>query len=980
MLRCGWIVLVDRFSIRSVRVDNSIEKESVGMRRVVFFALLGVLISGYISLADAADPMIELEYMFPEPTLEMVDGEYHSVDMPETGKFYDTSGLPLLPVKTAKILMPQGRDVKAINVVPGKRIFLDGEFEIEYGTPAIPMGSNLAFAAMPDQQVYNSDKPFPGNLYSFVSTQFLCGYKILILNLYPVQYNPASGKIWYHENLKVIVAHAPDGPPGLQRAKCRGLRQDRARVKKLVDNPSQALLYSAEVTPMQEPWTYLVITNEAMAPIFQQHLADWKSSRTATHVETVEYIKSQFSGRDLQERIRNFIINAYNNHGTEYVVLGGDGDAGKGKNKSIIPCRGVYGKVVNTLTDQTWIDENIPCDMYYGALDGDWDNDADGIYGEGDSLADPPGTGDSGDEADFHAEVFVGRIPADDAAEALNQIGKIMAYETSSRPKKALLVGEKFSDDPMPDGTWGADYKDEVYSYFPVSWDEPTTMYEKDGLYTTFDLLVAMNSDEHHIVNYAGHSGYYIDMGLNNDEIGSLTNSVYFLAYSQGCNAGGFDQRFDDCIGEHFTVENGGGAAFAYIGNTRYGWYRKGTTNGPSQQFDKQMFHAFFNEGILSIGAALQDSKEDLIGFIGPTGAMRWCYFELCLLGDPETPFGATPLPPDIAPPAKVTDLAAGTPTSNSITLTWTAPDDDSGCPVMQYDIRYSLIDPGENPSDEWWKGATQCEWEPIPKPAGGEETFTATGLSADETYYFALKSVDGVSLWSGISNIATEDTTAGGDRMHVEAITPKPDPESLVRGKNVFWSVSATVLVHDQNRSMVENATVYGDWSGVYTATSVSAVTNADGKAVFTTDYVKGGGTFRFDVTSLVHDGLEHDPGADVQTYIEITAPSSASAPVTEYPTSLENAYPSMANPEVWIPFTLATPEHVVIRIFNMSGRLVRTLDLGQIAPGAYRSKEKAAYWDGRSESGESLASGIYFYTIQAGEFTATKKMAITR
>jgi hypothetical protein len=358
---------------------------------------------------------------------------------------------------------------------------------------------------------------------------------------------------------------------------------------------------------------------------------------------------------------------------------------------------------------------------------------------------------------------------------------------------------------------------------------------------------------------------------------------------------------------------------------------------------------------------------------------MRWCYFELCLLGDPETPFGATPLPADIEAPDAVTNLAALNPTSSSIELTWTAPNDDSRCPAMQYDIRYLSEAPGGDPGS-WWDQATQCEQEPIPKPAGQLETYTVTGLSSGQLYYFALKSADGVPNESEISNIATKSTTAGGDKMHVGAITAEPAPDPLTRGQNVFWRVSATVLVHDQNGNAVKDATVYGDWSGVYSATNVSAVTNVQGKAVFTTDYVKGGGTFYFDVTSLAHDSLEYDPSANEvkPPHIEITTPSSA--PVAEYTTSLENAYPSMANPGVWIPFTLATPERVVIRIFDMSGRLVRKLDLGQMAPGAYRSKEKAAYWDGRSESGESLASGIYFYIMQAGEFTATKKMAIAR
>ena len=69
-----------------------------------------------------------------------------------------------------------------------------------------------------------------------------------------------------------------------------------------------------------------------------------------------------------------------------------------------------------------------------------------------------------------------------------------------------------------------------------------------------------------------------------------------------------------------------------------------------------------------------------------------------------------------------------------------------------------------------------------------------------------------------------------------------------------------------------------------------------------------------------------------------------------------------------------------VAIRIYNVTGRLIRTLDLGHKPAGFYTSKDKAAYWDGRNESGEHVSSGIYFYTIQAGDFTATKKMVVAK
>ena len=89
---------------------------------------------------------------------------------------------------------------------------------------------------------------------------------------------------------------------------------------------------------------------------------------------------------------------------------------------------------------------------------------------------------------------------------------------------------------------------------------------------------------------------------------------------------------------------------------------------------------------------------------------------------------------------------------------------------------------------------------------------------------------------------------------------------------------------------------------------------------------------------------------------------------------------YPNPFNPETWIPYQLSEPADVTLRIYAVSGSLVRTLALGQMPAGMYQSRTRAAYWDGKNGVGESVASGIYFYTLTAGEFTATRKMLIRK
>jgi len=89
---------------------------------------------------------------------------------------------------------------------------------------------------------------------------------------------------------------------------------------------------------------------------------------------------------------------------------------------------------------------------------------------------------------------------------------------------------------------------------------------------------------------------------------------------------------------------------------------------------------------------------------------------------------------------------------------------------------------------------------------------------------------------------------------------------------------------------------------------------------------------------------------------------------------------FPNPFNPETWIPYQLREDAPVTIRIYSLSGELVRGLSLGSKSAGVYVSTDRAAHWDGRNEAGESVASGIYFYNIQAGELTATRKMVVAK
>jgi len=111
-----------------------------------------------------------------------------------------------------------------------------------------------------------------------------------------------------------------------------------------------------------------------------------------------------------------------------------------------------------------------------------------------------------------------------------------------------------------------------------------------------------------------------------------------------------------------------------------------------------------------------------------------------------------------------------------------------------------------------------------------------------------------------------------------------------------------------------------------------------------------------------------------------QLNAAAAPTAPKVPKQTQLLPNYPNPFNPETWIPYQLAAPTNVRVHIYEASGTLVRSLTPGHQPAGIYQHRSRAIYWDGKNAMGESVASGVYFYTLTAGDFTGTRKMLIRK
>lgn len=562
---------------------------------------------------------VTVTYSFSPPEVDMVQvgsERYHVVTLPHSG-YAAATGEPCLPVTGAYILLPPNSRAQDITVIPSPQQEIGDGYEVIPAGQVQPLSRPRPSAPVTGP-VYRSSAAIPGSLHTVVGTYQMRGYTVLVLQLHPVQYVPASGTLFYYPRLTVQVDTQPTSPP----ATFRGLPADAHAVRSRVDNPSLLDRYPSPARAASSG--LLILTTADLEPAFAR-LRDYHQEHgLATTLVTIEGIG------DTPEGIRSYIRECYLQQGIQYVLLGGD--------EHLVPAATLWVFGLDEDQPDRPYSDYLPSDLYYACLDGTFNGDGDSKWGE-------PTDGENGGDVDLMAEVYVGRACVDNLEEAHNVVDKSIAYlsqEPHSYLRQVLLAGEYMGDYGI--ATWGGNYMDQLidnctddgYSTTGIPSDlmSITTLYDRDQPWSGEDMVAAIN-DGLHMVNHLGHSSpdYVLKMGP--EMVAELDNEQYCFVYSQGCSAGSFDR--DDCMAEYLTSKTRQGA-FAAIMNARYGWFWSYSTDGDSQRYHRQFWDAVFGEDITSIGAALQDSKEDNL-FLLNRSCMRWCYYQLNLFGDPSIHF-----------------------------------------------------------------------------------------------------------------------------------------------------------------------------------------------------------------------------------------------------------------------------------------------------------------------------------------------------
>ncbi len=577
--------------------------------------LLMLMISLFVSAQ-----VVEQTYYFENPVVTEIQS-YNQVQF-ENCMQTAIAGNPSLPYKSVSLLLPYGTEAESVEVILSDFEEISVKSQLFPYQPARPYSKPERKTFFKNDDVYSSKNVYPSKCYGELTTHYLNGHAFAFTSFSPVEYEPSSGKVSYAKTatVRVKLASAKNDNSSM----LWNTPYINGRIQSLADNPGMIDSY---VTRGKNVPSYdmLIITGEEYVVGFNEYCEYYNGIGVRNRIVTIDDIDASSEGADIQEKMRNYIINEYTNNGIIMVLLGGD--------VNIVPYRGFYC-YVDSSTDQE--DNNIPADLYFSALDGTWNDNGNNKWGE---------IG----EDDLLPEIGIARMSFNNANKQANMINKTLKYQREpvlGEFRKVTLAGEWLYDNPE---TWGSDYmelligerNDNGYTTIgiPENYDF-IRHYAEDGTWGPSQLRNTINNGTQY-VHHVGHANtntvaewYNSDITDNNFSGANGVDHNYTFFHSHGCVCGSFE---DDCIMERMvTIQN---FAVAAIGNSRYGWFNEGQTEGPAPHLHREMTDAQYYERIPFLGMHLSEGKCQTAPFVNAPGqweegALRWNFYDLNVLGD----------------------------------------------------------------------------------------------------------------------------------------------------------------------------------------------------------------------------------------------------------------------------------------------------------------------------------------------------------
>lgn len=607
--------------------------------------------------------------------------------------YTDEIGNPQLPVKIISFVLPYESTILGIDINVNKQKLNGSYYIYPVQPPRMIDGSDAPPFTEPNPLVYSSSTAYPAKTVEIISDGYTHGYHVVTLAIYPVEYHPANREIYLRDiSFTINYTGSFDNNSCIKFEKQSYKRAELGKnfVKTIVKNSANVedfnnknaqIIYNNDFVNLAKGAStsaidthipeYIIITNNNLKQTFQE-LADWKTKKgVPTIIKTVEDISKDYQGSDLQEKIRNYLKDAYSHWGASlFILLGGD--------TNIIPAR-LYSNTI------------YATDLYYATIDGTWNASNNDLFGEYRHVYENDIYILVNDQADYGYDFFLGRASVENITEAQTFVSKVINYEKATSISdlnyyKNILIaaafldinecGNKYTDLKLTlkgycntyltylgspyqqttkflfdnyDCTSGSYVYGTQKSYCNPA--APTKEYAVPGggICTSGDnelnkanFISALNNGgglgvgNFHIIYHCDHSNIKSmgtsskdkNQSINNSDFDNLTNGNYQqILFTNGCSPSTFNF---DCITKRYVnnIQGGGVAAIGSSGNVPY--YDWSQFN----RFLNALYGTSFNN---NLGVLFQNSSDPTNGNSYNDQKRR-----LTLLGDPEMPVWTT--------------------------------------------------------------------------------------------------------------------------------------------------------------------------------------------------------------------------------------------------------------------------------------------------------------------------------------------------
>lgn len=411
------------------------------MKKILCTVLIGVFVLNglglNLSFVNEATANTIQTYTFsikiPDSYIVRMDKNNNDVLLMDGFHFIIDAGKPVLPSKNYLIALPPGARVESVEITGQNLRQQPNTYQIKPAPAPLPLIAPRFFSDFINtinaewknnyESTYSSDNPFPGIPGKLVCEGTFHYYPYVAVVLYPFEYYPSSGRLFKYNSVEIKLRFSTQKTQDInydQKVddKASGLFENYDEIKKLYQ-PSEITASSSS-----ESFDYVVITTDNLYnAIASSHFLKWKSSigYLPKVLNVTDELISTQPGHDLAEKIRTFLREYYNDWGIKYVLIVGNYDT--------VPMRYCFFNRNNhhiyTDIDNFWRTGEVPTDYYYADLsypdEESWDSDGDGFYGE--YLDDNP---------DFLAEVYVGRIPTNNADRVMYALEKSITFESDT--------------------------------------------------------------------------------------------------------------------------------------------------------------------------------------------------------------------------------------------------------------------------------------------------------------------------------------------------------------------------------------------------------------------------------------------------------------------------------------------------------------------------------------------------------------------